>query len=105
MAGEMGNTKLLVLLLFGTGIFNIVDYFVTLHVVGLGFKEANPAMAALLHTPYFPMVKLVLIPLLLTFVWFSRKYVGDRLFCYAWLVFASYSSLMLYFVWLFRQGF
>ena len=97
--------KLLGLLLLGTGIFNAADYFVTLYALERGFREGNPVMSAIISTGYFPQLKLVVIPLLLFGVWLSREKVGYRLYYYAWGLFASYTALMLYFVWLLGRGY
>ena len=92
------------LLLFGAGVFNIVDYYVTGLALQQGFAEGNPLMAQLVGTASFAWVKLALVPLLLLAVWLLRGRVGHRLHAYAWLVFCCYGSLMLYFAWLLRQG-
>jgi hypothetical protein len=99
------KSKLLGLLLLGTGIFNAADYFVTLIALERGFSEANPVMSVIVHTVYFVKLKLVVIPLLLVLVWVGRRRVGHRLYYYAWGLFASYGSLMIYFIWLFWRGY
>ena len=59
MAEENSNKRLLWLLL-GIGVFNVADYFLTLYAVKQGFREANPFMDAILHTYWFPKVKLLI---------------------------------------------
>ena len=59
-------------LLIGIGLLNITDYFFTLQAFSLGAREGNPIMNAIVHTPLFPVVKLIIVPLLLVSVWVSR---------------------------------
>lgn len=92
------NKRLLCLLLAGTGIFNICDYFLTVHVVGEGHGELNPVVNLMLNTKLFPVVKLVLIPAALLAIWLLRSRAGKRLLLYSWVMFISYSFLMVYFV-------
>ena len=101
---EAKDQRLPGLLLAGTGVFNMVDYYVTGLALQRGFAEGNPVMAQLVGTASFAWVKLVLVPLLLLAVWLLRGRVGRRLHAYAWLVFCCYGSLVLYFAWLLRQG-
>ncbi|WP_242661376.1 DUF5658 family protein [Alkaliphilus metalliredigens] len=89
--------KLLWVLLFGTGVFNVCDYFLTLKAIGMGYEEANPLVDGILHTPLFPITKLLIVPALLVLIWFLRKRVGKRVMLYAWTVFIAYFSLMIYF--------
>lgn len=98
------NKRLLWLLLFGIGVFNVADYFLTLYAVKQGFSEANPFMDAILHTVWFPKVKLLVVPLLLLSVLLYRKRAGDRLYYYVGVLFMAYASLMLYYAWLFWIG-
>lgn len=91
------NKRLLCLLLAGTGIFNICDFFLTLHVTGEGHGELNPVIKLILDTPLFPLAKLVLIPAGLLVIWLLRFKAGKRLMFYSWFMFISYALLMIYF--------
>lgn len=98
------NKRLLWLLLLGVGVFNVADYFLTLYAVKQGFREANPFMDTILHTVWFPKVKLLVVPLLLLLIWLRRKQLGSRLYFYVWLIFIVYASLMVYYAYLFWSG-
>lgn len=91
------NKRLLGLLLAGTGIFDIYDYFLTVHVIGEGHGELNPVVNLMLDTKLFPIVKLVLIPAALLVLWLLRTRAGKRLLAYSWAMFICYSFLMVYF--------
>ncbi len=85
-------------LLFGVAVFNVLDYLLTEIFLLAGYRELNPVMGLIEGTPYFPLVKLVIIPLLLYFVWWLRYGVGNRILYYTWFTFGAYLSLMIYFV-------
>ena len=91
------HERLLWLLLIGTGLFNKADYFLTLDALGRGFYEANPVLAPMIGTYEFPLVKLLLVPLMLYLLWRIRHLIGRRIVAYAFVPFVSYFSLMLYF--------
>ena len=88
-------------MLFSVALFNVADYFLTLHALSMGFREGNPVMALIVDTVYFPKVKLVLVPLLLLFLWSVRERIGRRLYGYVGVIFVAYSLLMVYYGWLF----
>lgn len=101
-----GQEQVLRGLLAGTALFNGVDYVLTVVALHLGYRELNPLMDLVVYTPYFPLVKLALVPLLLCFIWTRRDQVGQRVLLYSWAVFLAYLLLMLYFklhiwMWLF----
>ena len=104
MAEAKRNKRLLWLVLLGVGVFNVADYFLTLYAVKQGFREANPFMDAILHTFWFPKVKLLAVPLLLLVIWLHRKRIGGRMQYYAGTLFAAYTSLMVYYAWLLWSG-
>ncbi|MBF7095759.1 DUF5658 family protein [Alkalibacter mobilis] len=89
--------RLLWLLLVGIAAFNKTDYFLTLDALDKGYKEANPILSPLIGTYEFPLVKLVLVPLLLILVWLMRNRIGDKLIRFVWLPFIGYFLLMVYF--------
>ncbi len=99
------KARLTRLLLFGTGVFNVVDYFVTLRALEMGFVEGNPVMSVIVGTVYFTKVKLVVVPLLLVLVWVYGRRIGKRLCYYAGGVFVAYGGLMGYFAWLMWMGY
>ena len=90
-------------LLLGVAVFNVADYLLTLLALHVGYREFNPIMDIIVHTPLFPLVKLVVVPIALYFVWSQRSRVGSRILIYAWLAFSIYLFLMFYFkfnIWL-----
>ena len=84
-------------LLIGTAAFNIVDYLLTVLALNMGYREANPIINLVVDTPLFPIIKVVIIPILLYSVWARRHKVGSRILIYAGIVFAAYYLLMVYF--------
>ena len=65
--------RLFLYILWTIGIFNLADYAFTMRAIYiLGVPEANPVMDAALGTPFFALVKLVLVPLGLYFIWWVR---------------------------------
>lgn len=101
---EKDNGRLLWLLLLGVGVFNVVDFVLTLYALEMGFVEANPVMDLIVDTVYFPKVKLIVVPLLLAYLWLQRHRVGSRLYVYVWFVFLAYMFLMFYYAGLFWVG-
>lgn len=90
-------------LLIGIAAFNVADYLFTSLALGLGFRELNPVMDLVVHTPYFRLIKVVLIPLMLYYIWRQRHLAGQRVLAYTWIAFLAYLALMVYFklnVWL-----
>jgi len=69
----------------------------TLLALRMGYRELNPVMDLVVHTPYFRLIKVVLIPLMLYFVWRRRHLVGRRVLVYVWAAFLVYLFLMVYF--------
>ena len=65
--------KMLRIALTIIGIFNIADYFFTRRAIAAGMVESNPIMDAILHTPIFPLYKLVIVTGFIFFIWYSRK--------------------------------
>jgi|GEM_PF-794461 len=95
--------RILWVLLIGVGAFNVADYLLTTLALSLGYRELNPLMDLVVDTPLFPVIKLVLIPLMLYFIWRRRHLVGSRVLLYVWVAFLVYLVLMCYFklnVWL-----
>ena len=89
--------RTLCILLVGTAAFNVADYLLTNLALSLGYRELNPVMDLVVHTPYFRLIKVVLIPLMLYFIWRHRHLAGRRVLLYAWIAFLVYLLLMIYF--------
>ncbi|MCD4713437.1 MAG: DUF5658 family protein [Clostridiales bacterium] len=83
--------------LIGIGAFNITDYFLTLEALEKGHTEANPLLITIVNTLEFPLVKLILVPLLLYWLWLKRHRIGDSLTKVVWIPFFGYFILMVYF--------
>ena len=83
--------------LVGIGAFNMVDYILTLDFLGYGFYEANPFIASTIGTYEFPLVKLILVPLVLLSLWQYKERIGSYLTILTWIPFIGYFSLMLYY--------
>jgi len=94
---KMKWESILLFLLVAVSIFNVIDYFVTMQSICRGFVEGNPVINAILHTPFFPLLKIVVIPLALFFIWQVRRHIGKRLILYVSGMFVCYLSLMVYF--------
>ncbi|WP_409227555.1 DUF5658 family protein [Gudongella sp. SC589] len=89
--------RLLFLQLLGIGTFNIVDYLLTLEFLALGFYEINPFIAPMIGTYEFPLVKLMLVPLVLLALWQHKDRIGSMLVKLTWIPFLGYYSLMVYY--------
>lgn len=63
-------------LLIGIAVFNFADYFLTLRAISLGIQEGNPYMAPLIGTPWFTVVKLLIVPLGLYRIYNLRRGIG-----------------------------
>lgn len=83
--------------LIGIGAFNNVDYILTLEFLNKGFYEANPLIASTIGTYEFPMVKLILIPLVLLALWQHKDKIGSSIGKLSWIPFLGYFSLMGYY--------
>ena len=93
------NTRYLPMLLLGIGVFNVADYFFTVQALYLGATEANPVMDAIVHTPLFSVVKLILVPALLVVFWTVRHKMKTRknaIMLLTWIVFISYFVVTVY---------
>jgi hypothetical protein len=89
--------KLLFWQLIGIGAFNKVDYILTIEFLDKGFYEANPFIARTVGTYEFPMVKLILVPLVLLALWQHKDRIGNYLTKLTWIPFIGYFSLMSYY--------
>lgn len=89
--------RLLFWQLIGIGTFNKADYILTLEFLDKGFYEANPIMANTIGTYEFPLVKLILVPLLLLVLWQHKDKIGNKTTILSWIPFVGYFSLMVYY--------
>jgi len=83
--------------LIGIGAFNKADYILTLEFLDRGFYEANPIIASTIGTYEFPLVKLILVPLLLFTLWQHKDKIGNAITKLSWIPFIGYFSLMVYY--------
>lgn len=66
-------------LLIIIGLLNVLDFFFTLDLVVHGIhQEGNPLLRGMIGTPYFALVKLVLIPFSLAFLWRVRRIIVPK---------------------------
>ncbi len=91
------DERLLWLLLIGIIVFNFIDFLLTSVFLSMGYRELNPVMDLVVHTHYFPLIKLVMVPVTLLFVWEKRHHIGRRILVYAWVPFLAYFMLMVHF--------
>ena len=91
-------------ILITTGVFNAADYFFTMQAIAAGMAEGNPVMDSILHTPWFPIIKLLVVPFGLYLIWRARNMV-PRLKYYAWVPFLAYGALTAYHMFLFFTGY
>ena len=69
--------KKLATILISIGTLNILDYFLTLNIITKGASELNPLVNLYIETiALFPIVKLIALPLMLLFMWFTRYHWG-----------------------------
>ena len=79
------------------GALNIADYLFTLRAVYiLGVPEGNPYMDALLGTAWFAVVKLLLVPLGLYFIWRRRHCMGWLSHSFLTVTLGAYSWVTVY---------
>ena len=83
--------------LIGIAAFNKVDYILTLDFLDKGFYEGNPLMNSMIGTYEFPMVKLILVPLILLALWQHKDTIGNYITKLSWIPFLGYFSLMAYY--------
>lgn len=83
--------------LIGIAAFNNADYILTLEFLDKGFYEVNPIIASTIGTYEFPLVKLILVPLLLLALWQHKDEIGEETTKLTWIPFIGYFSLMVYY--------
>lgn len=86
------------LIIFAIG--NLIDMFSTLYLTGMGYREANPFMAALLHSPFLLcLVKISTTWLVIWILWNSRECRSARKT--AWFAAVLYGLISLYYLFVF----
>lgn len=77
MKGEITMTdRKLATILISIGTLNTLDYFLTLNIIAKGASELNPLMNIIIDCVTFPITKLVILPIFLLFMWFTRRHWG-----------------------------
>lgn len=86
------------LIIFAAG--NLIDMFSTLYLTGMGYREANPFMAALLPYPFlFALVKIGAMGLVMWILWKNRECRSARMT--AWLAAVVYGLISVYYLFVF----
>ena len=84
-------------LLILIGLFNVLDFLVTLDLVVHGIhQEGNPLLRGIMGTPYLALVKLVLIPLSLAFLWRVRQIIVPKYLRLVQFTCGVYAVLLVY---------
>lgn len=86
------------LALIALAVFNVMDYLFTRWCLNRGFVEANPLMVPIVDTPWFFVIKVVLVPLALYAIWCVRGEIRQVAGAFINLALCVYSALMLYFI-------
>ncbi|MFP4199825.1 MAG: DUF5658 family protein [Bacillota bacterium] len=79
-------------------LLNFADYFLTLRAISLGIREGNPYMAGLIETPWFAIVKLLVVPAGLYRIHTLRRGIGWISLALLALVLALYTFVTVYHV-------
>lgn len=89
------------LVLLGIALFSVIDYFATARATAYGVAELNPIMDAIVHTPLFPLLKLVIIPGALLGIYVIRERWMHRMVLVAgmWILLCVYGALTAWHVW------
>ena len=99
------QNKLVALFLLGAALFNIMDYFLTLEALKIGYVECNPLIKVIIGTNCLPIIKVLIIPTILIVIWILRNRVGHRLVYYTGMLFSIYFLLIIYFGIIFYRNF
>lgn len=81
-------------------ILNIVDYTVTQYILNRGGKEANIFLQPLVNTILFPILKIIIIPITIFFVWQNKDIILRKKYIQILLniVFFAYIFLIIYYI-------
>ncbi|MFO8060992.1 MAG: DUF5658 family protein [Bacillota bacterium] len=90
--------------LISLGVFNAIDYMLTLRCLEGGLLEGNPIMAPIVGTAWFPLIKVILVPLGLYMIWKVRYQIGTIARASVLLATGVYAGLMWYFWMVFSWG-
>lgn len=91
--GDIMRDRIIKYLLISLAAMNAADYLFTVRAIHtLGVPEGNPVMDALIGTPWFAVIKLVLVPAGLYLIWRCRGRVR-RVIYYAGAASAAYGAL------------
>ena len=84
-------------LLILIGLLNVLDFFASWDLIVHGaHQEGNPLLAGVVDTFYFALLKLVMVPLALAFLWRVRHIVIPRYLRLVQFTCGVYTALMLY---------
>ena len=86
----------LALALVCLGLFNVLDYFLTLRALGAGLHEANPFIRTIVDTPLFGIVKLLIVPALIHHLWRIRRDIRPIGMVFVWIALAAYTYVILH---------
>ena len=95
------------ILLIGIFILNIADYVFTEIALSLGAEEANPFLAPIVDTIWFPIVKVFIVSAFILFIWLVRERIlaGKRrkfILFGLWITFFAYLAVIAWHIyWLF----
>ena len=98
------RNMLVTIFLLGAALFNVMDYFLTLEVLKMGYVEWNPLIKVMIDTTFLPIIKVLIIPTILSVIWILRNRVGHRLVYYTGILFSVYFLLIIYFGMIFYRN-
>lgn len=97
MPTHKAQCKGLFWLLILIGLLNVLDFFASWDLIVHGaHQEGNPLLAGIVDTFYFALLKLVMVPLALAFLWRVRHIVIPRYLRLVQFTCGVYIALMLY---------
>ena len=88
--------KTLKWMLVTLGLFNVIDCISTTVAIANGVAEGNAAMDAIIGTAWFPLVKLILVPLGLYLVWRVRSQTRRSILLAMTVPFVAYTLLTMW---------
>ena len=98
---EITKPNILKFLLTGILILNIADYVFTEIALSLGAEEANPFLAPIVDTIWFPIVKVFIISTFVLFIWLVKEYIlagklKKVILFGLWVAFIAYFAVMVW---------
>ena len=91
--------RTLKIMLLSVWLFNSIDYVSTKIAIANGVPEGNAAIDAIIGTMWFPIVKLVLVPLGLYLIWIVRGKIRRPVLLAVGVPFVAYSLLTGWHIW------